>query len=63
VGAALVKGYAAWRAAGRQVNRDEKGIEIFSNPRQQGDRRAPEDDQQDHSCRDEGRVAYVWDLS
>ena len=26
----LVRGYEAWRAAGRQVNRDEKGIEIFS---------------------------------
>src|SRR6478736_5368511 len=28
--ATLVRGYEAWRAAGRQVNRDEKGIEIFS---------------------------------
>ena len=26
----VVKGYEAWRAVGRQVNRDEKGIEIFS---------------------------------
>ena len=38
--ATLVKGYEAWRAAGRQVNRNEKGIEIFSGPRQQkGNRR------------------------
>ena len=29
--ATLVKGYEAWRAAGRQVNRNEKGIEIFSD--------------------------------
>jgi DNA primase len=28
--ATLVRGYEAWRSAGRQVNRDEKGIEIFS---------------------------------
>src|SRR6266851_4381947 len=28
--ATLVNGYEAWRAAGRQVNRDEQGIEIFS---------------------------------
>ena len=31
--ATLVRGYEAWRAAGRQVNRDEKGIEIFSGTR------------------------------
>ena len=31
--ATLVRGYEAWRAAGRQVNRDEKGIEIFSRMR------------------------------
>src|ERR1700757_4197635 len=28
--ATLVRGYEAWHTAGRQVNRDEKGIEIFS---------------------------------
>ena len=32
--ATLVKGYEEWRAAGRQVTRDEKGIEIFSSARQ-----------------------------
>jgi DNA primase len=64
LGATLVKGYEGWRAAGRQVSRDEKGIEIFSHPRQQrGNHRDPEDDQQDHSWRDARRVAYVWDLS
>ena len=63
--ATLVRGYEAWRAAGRQVNRDEKGIEIFSGMRQ---RREPghhgaEEAGQDHSWRDARRVAYVWDLS
>ncbi len=61
----LVRGYEAWRAAGRQVNRDEKGIEIFSATRQ---RREPghhggEEATQDHGWRDARRVAYVWDLS
>src|ERR1019366_7941831 len=41
--------------------RDEKGIEIFSDPRQQ--RGNPHGDEQDHSWRDARRVAYVWDLS
>jgi DNA primase len=63
-GATLVKGYEGWRAAGRQVSRDEKGIEIFSHPRQQrGNHRDPEDDRQDHSWRDARRITYVWDLS
>jgi DNA primase len=63
-GATLVKGYEGWRAAGRQVSRNEKGIEIFSHPRQQrGNRRDPEDNEHDHSWRDARRVAYVWDLS
>ena len=62
--ATLVRGYEAWRAAGRQVNRDEKGIEIFSAMhRQQPDGRHPEEGGQDHSWRDARRVAYVWDLS
>src|ERR1019366_9177193 len=60
-GATMVMGYEAWRAAGRQVNRDEKGIEIFSDPRQQ--RGNPHGDEQAHSWRDARRVAYVWDLS
>ena len=59
--ATLVRGYEAWRAAGRQVNRDEKGIEIFSGlRRQEPDGRGAG---QDHSWRDARRVAYVWDLS
>ena len=63
--ATLVRGYEAWRAAGRQVNRDEKGIEIFSGTRR---RREPgghgaEEAGQDHSWRDARRVAYAWDLS
>ena len=62
--ATLVRGYEAWRAAGRQVNRDEKGIEIFSGMRrQEPDGRGAEEADQDHSWRDARRVAYVWDLS
>ena len=62
--ATLVRGYQAWQAAGRQVNRDEKGIEIFSGPRrQEPDGRGAEQTGQDHSWRDARRVAYVWDLS
>src|SRR3974390_298109 len=61
----LVRGYEAWRAAGRQVNRDEKGIEIFSGTRQRREpgRHGGEEAAQDHSWRDARRVAYVWDLS
>ena len=62
--ATLVKGYQAWRAAGRQVNRNEHGIAIFSAPRQQeGNRRGPEDDEPGRSWRDAHHVTYVWDLS
>ena len=62
--ATLVRGYEAWRAAGRQVNRDEKGIEIFSAMRRhEPDGRGAEEAGQDHSWRDARRVAYVWDLS
>ncbi len=62
--ATLIRGYEAWRAAGRQVNRDEKGIEIFSGLRQRElDRHGAEETGQDHSWRDARRVAYVWDLS
>ena len=62
--ATLVKGYEAWRAAGRHVNRNEQGIEIFSGPRQQkGNRRHTEDGEHSHSWRDADRVTYVWDLS
>ena len=60
----MVKGYEAWHAAGRQVSRNEKGIEIFSTARRtEGKRRDPEDDEQSRSWRDASRVAYVWDLS
>src|SRR5580692_6378675 len=62
--ATLVRGYEAWRAAGRQVNRDEKGIEIFSGMRRkEPDGRGAEEADQDHSWRDARRAAYVWDLS
>src|SRR5690242_15015633 len=33
-GATLVRGYREWRAMGRQVSRNEKGIEIFSATRE-----------------------------
>src|SRR5690349_2385283 len=63
--ATLVRGYEAWRAAGRQVNRDEKGIEIFSCTRQrrEPDSHGAEEAGQDHRWRDARRVAYVWDLT
>jgi DNA primase len=62
--ATLVKGYEAWRAAGRQVNRNERGIEIFSgSPQRQARHPTQDNDEQDHSFRDAPRVAYVWDLS
>ena len=62
--ATLVRGYEAWRAAGRQVSRDEKGIEIFSGMRRrEPDRHGAEEEDQGHSWRDARRVAYVWDLS
>jgi DNA primase len=59
--AALVKGYEAWRSAGRQVSRGEKGIEIFATARRRAASR--QDDEPEHSWRDADRVAYVWDLS
>jgi DNA primase len=62
--ATLVKGYEAWRAAGRHVNRNEQGIEIFSGLlRPEGNRRHTEDDEHGHSWRDADHVTYVWDLS
>src|SRR5438874_772631 len=62
--ATLVRGYEAWRAAGRQVNRNEKGIEIFSGMRrQEPDGRDADEASQHRSWRDARRVAYVWDLS
>src|ERR1700678_2963054 len=62
--ATLIKGYEAWRAAGRQVNRDEHGIEIFSaRHRQEPGRQGADEASEDHSWRDARRVAYVWDLS
>jgi DNA primase len=62
--ATLVKGYEAWRAAGRQVNRDEQGIEIFSARHwQESGRHGADEVSEDHSWRDARRVAYVWDLS
>jgi len=63
-GATLVKGYEAWRTVGRQVNRDENGIEIFSGAREQkGKRSGFADDEQGKSWRDADHVSYVWDLS
>ena len=61
--ATLVKGYEGWRAAGRQVSRDEKGIEIFSSARQHQANRDPDSGEHSHSRRDAHRVACVWDLS
>ena len=60
----VVKGYEAWRAFGRQVNRDEKGIEIFSGAQPHNENRPePGADEQGHSWRDADRITYAWDLS
>ena len=62
--ATLVKDYQAWRAVGRQVNRGDKGIEIFSHARKQkGNRRDTEPEDRDLSWRDADNITYVWDLS
>jgi hypothetical protein len=62
--ATLVKGYEAWRAAGRQVNRNEHGIEVFSVPcQQEGNRRDTAGGEHGHGWRDADHVTYVWDLS
>lgn len=64
-GATLVRGYREWQPMGRQVSRNEKGIEIFSAAR-----RPPEREQRDQDLdelhpgwRDAERVASVWDVS
>jgi DNA primase len=60
----LVRGYEAWRVVGRQVNRDEQGIEIFSAARQQnGNRGGPAGEERARSWRDADHLTYVWDLS
>ena len=62
--ATMVKDYQAWRAVGRQVNRGDKGIEIFSRARQhKGIRHDTEPEDQGHSWRDADQVTYVWDVS
>jgi hypothetical protein len=57
--ATLVKGYEAWRAAGRQVNRNERGIEIFSGSPPQRAGRPAQDDEQDFTWHEASRVAHV----
>jgi len=63
--ATLVRGYQAWHAMGRQVSRNEKGIEIFSAARRTPERehRDQEPDEHHLSWRDVDRAAYVWDVS
>jgi len=64
-GATLVRGYRAWHAMGRQVSRNEKGIEIFSAARRPPEREHRDQEPDGHrpSWRDADRVAYVWDVS
>ena len=64
-GATVVKGYEAWREAGRQVIRGEQGIEIFSAPRSRagGARRQREAEPAAPAWREATRVAYVWDIA
>jgi len=66
-GATLLKGYEAWRAAGRAVSRGEPGIEVLSSARQhpgnagRGPRRAAEPGIA--GWRDASGAGYVWDVS
>lgn len=67
-GATMVRDYGQWTAAGRQVRRQEKGIETFRipprpAPRRPQDRDERDDDEPPPTWRDADRVAYVWDLS
>jgi DNA primase len=64
-GATLVRGYRAWHAMGRQVSRNEKGIEIFSAARRPPRREHRDQEPAGHhpSWREADRVAYVWDVS
>jgi DNA primase len=67
-GAVMVRDYAHWTAAGRQVRRGEKGIETFripsrSAPRRPQDRDQAVGDEPSPTWRDADRVAYVWDVS
>ncbi len=66
--ATLLRGYGAWRALGRQVSGQEKGIAVFSAARQPGPghtdpRPGPAPGVPVPSWRDAERVAYLWDLS
>ena len=67
-GATMLRGYEAWRAAGRQVNRGEPGIEVLSavppgHPANAGRPPARGSGAGDPGWRDASRVAYVWDVS
>jgi DNA primase len=64
-GATMVRGYEAWREAGRQVSRGEQGIEIFSAPRSPAGstRRQQEAEPAVPAWREATRVAYVWDIA
>lgn len=63
--ATQVRGYQAWHVIGRQVSRNEKGIEIFSSARRPLDRKHQDQKPDEHhpSWRDADRVAHVWDIS
>jgi DNA primase len=64
-GATEVRDSRHWRAAGRQVRRNEKGIEIFHVPAvpSRARRRDHQDDEPERTWRDADRVTCVWDLS
>jgi DNA primase len=63
--ATLVGDYQHWQARGRQVRRNEKGIEIFAHPPPPPGATRPgrEDGARGQDWRDADRVAYVWDVS
>jgi DNA primase len=63
-GAAMVRDYQQWTAAGRQVRKGEGGIAIFAIPRRPPAQRQDQDQNEPEPVwRKADRVTYIWDLS
>ncbi|WP_246115860.1 hypothetical protein [Trebonia kvetii] len=67
-GVTMLKSYAEWQAAGRQVNRGEAGIEVFPASRQEhspnrGKTPRAKGEQNPLHWRDASHVSHVWDVS
>lgn len=63
--ATMVRDYRQWASIGRQVRRNEKGIEVFAFPsrRKHQVKEKTEQDHPERSWRTADQIAYVWDLS